>query len=100
MVFVGVQPVFTHVPPKSARSTRAVERPDLARATARGTPAWPEPRIRAENFLGGDVVVDIFDLFAMVCWVVVRRRCSAALWMVAQWYMGLEMRVGDGHGQT
>src|SRR5262245_36657481 len=38
-----------HVPPRSARSTRATWRPAFASRTARGTPACPLPRIRTST---------------------------------------------------
>ena len=43
MALVGVQPVFTHVPPRTLRSMRATFLPAAASRTARNGPAWPEP---------------------------------------------------------
>lgn len=83
---------------------RAVERPDCARETARGTPDWPEPRIRAENFLGAcGGLVDILCLFGWVCWVAFWRRWSVGLERVAMRCIGLMKeggRLGMGNGMT
>src|ERR1700740_1077958 len=49
MALVGVHPVFTHVPPKSLRSTSATLRPALARRTASDGPAWPAPKTSASK---------------------------------------------------
>src|SRR5687767_5206753 len=50
-VFVGVQPVFTHVPPKSFRSTKATVMPASVRRWASAGPAWPAPMMIASNSL-------------------------------------------------
>src|SRR5579863_5385700 len=42
-VFVGVHPVFTHVPPNLWRSITATVLPARANRAARGGPAWPVP---------------------------------------------------------
>ena len=42
-VFVGIQPTFTHVPPKRRRSRTAVLRPAFASRAASEGPAWPVP---------------------------------------------------------
>src|SRR5262245_59632098 len=47
MVFVGVQPVFTHVPPNRPRSMTATVMPALVSRFARAGPAWPVPMIAA-----------------------------------------------------
>ncbi len=43
IVFVGVQPSLTQVPPMWLRSTSAVRRPASANALQRGVPPCPEP---------------------------------------------------------
>jgi predicted alpha/beta-hydrolase family hydrolase len=47
--FVGMQPVFTHVPPKRFRSTIATFIPAPVRRFASGGPAWPVPMMIASN---------------------------------------------------
>lgn len=47
IVFVGVQPVFTQVPPTFLRSISAVRHPALASAFYSGVPPCPEPRMIA-----------------------------------------------------
>ncbi|MEZ5289023.1 MAG: hypothetical protein R2712_30325 [Vicinamibacterales bacterium] len=49
---VGMQPVFTQVPPKRARSMMAVRRPAFASRAARGGPACPVPMTIASKRLG------------------------------------------------
>ncbi len=46
-VFVGMQPVLTHVPPKDPRSTIATRIPAAERRAASGGPAWPVPMMIA-----------------------------------------------------
>ena len=48
-VLVGMQPVFTHVPPKSLRSTMATVIPAAVRRAASGGPACPVPRMMASK---------------------------------------------------
>src|SRR5215468_3282777 len=43
MVFVGVQPYLTQLPPTYLSSTRAVLSPALAKTIERGVPPWPAP---------------------------------------------------------
>ena len=50
-VFVGMQPVLTHVPPKDARSTIATFIPAADRRAAREGPAWPVPMTIASKGL-------------------------------------------------
>src|SRR6516165_11824742 len=54
MVFVGMQPVLTQVPPKSFRSTIATFIPAPASRPARDGPACPVPMMIASNrvFMG------------------------------------------------
>jgi hypothetical protein len=47
---VGVQPVFTQVPPKCLRSITATLRPAATRRRASEGPAWPVPMTIASNF--------------------------------------------------
>src|SRR5579862_3646081 len=51
MVFVGMQPVFTQVPPNRCRSTTATDMPAAERRLASGGPAWPVPMMIASNWL-------------------------------------------------
>ena len=46
-VLVGMQPVFTQVPPKSLRSISATDIPAAVSRPAKGGPAWPAPMMRA-----------------------------------------------------
>src|SRR5579872_274837 len=62
MVFVGVQPSFTQVPPTCLRSINAVCMPAPARAVESGVPACPAPMMMASycaelvicRFVAGD----------------------------------------------
>ena len=56
MVFVGVHPTFTQVPPTYSRSTTAVRRPAPARSRASGFPAWPVPRTIASKRSGSMIM--------------------------------------------
>jgi hypothetical protein len=56
MVLVGVHPSFTQQPPMWELSIKAVFWPALAKALARGVPAWPEPMIIAWYFVGEDIL--------------------------------------------
>jgi hypothetical protein len=47
IALVGMQPVFTHVPPKSLRSTIATFCPAPANRLASEGPAWPVPMMIA-----------------------------------------------------
>src|SRR5262245_42786753 len=49
MVLVGMQPVFTHVPPNRWRSMMATFMPAAARPRARLGPAWPVPMMMASK---------------------------------------------------
>src|SRR6185369_515826 len=48
-VFVGVHPVFTHVPPNLSRSIIATVMPAAANRSARDGPAWPVPMMIASK---------------------------------------------------
>ena len=52
IVFVGVQPTLTQVPPTCSRSTTAVFHPAAASATASGFPPWPVPITMASKSIG------------------------------------------------
>ncbi len=47
MAFVGMQPVFTQVPPNAPRSMIATRMPAVVRRCARNGPAWPVPMMIA-----------------------------------------------------
>src|SRR5215208_1534218 len=49
-VLVGMQPVFTQVPPTSLRSITATVWPASVSLPASGGPAWPAPTMIASNF--------------------------------------------------
>src|ERR1700741_2243704 len=49
MAFVGVQPLFTQVPPNLSFSTTATFIPAPERRAAREGPAWPVPMMSASN---------------------------------------------------
>src|SRR5215469_2233195 len=49
MVLVGMQPVFTQVPPKSLRSMTATCIPVPAKRLASEGPAWPAPMMMASH---------------------------------------------------
>src|ERR1700730_4530171 len=53
MVFVGVHPVLTQVPPSSPFSFSATRPPKSASRRDNGLPAWPEPITIASYFMGG-----------------------------------------------
>ena len=53
MVFVGVHPVLTHVPPRRSRSIKATVQPWSASFWESGVPAWPDPITMASNFVIG-----------------------------------------------
>src|SRR3954468_24079276 len=52
MAFVGVQPLFTQVPPNLSFSTTATFMPALDSRAARAGPAWPVPMISASKSVG------------------------------------------------
>src|SRR5207247_3674603 len=51
IVFVGVQPVLMHVPPRCSFSIRATDHPLSASLCASGFPAWPDPITIASYFI-------------------------------------------------
>src|SRR5215510_6100571 len=51
IVFVGIHPVLTHVPPNLWRSIIATVLPAPANLAAKDGPAWPVPMMMASNFL-------------------------------------------------
>src|SRR5580698_8966383 len=49
-VFVGMHPVFTHVPPNLWRSIMATDMPAAANRAAKDGPAWPVPMMIASKW--------------------------------------------------
>jgi pyruvate/2-oxoglutarate dehydrogenase complex dihydrolipoamide dehydrogenase (E3) component len=64
MAFVGVQPVFTQVPPRTFRSTSATGWPALASLAARKGPACPEPMMIESKVLLIHTAYNDFEIVA------------------------------------
>src|SRR5258705_11752063 len=67
MAFVGMQPVFTQVPPNSLRSMIATFLPAAARRRANGGPACPVPMRIASNEVGITLILaQLLDVTVVV----------------------------------